>query len=97
MRPIQSGDKAIVIHGFSPKSPNVGKTVIVKTKQGEHSKMGVVWRCEGEGVCQVGDSGNFVVTGWADFPAIWLHKIDPETGLPEKAEGSQTKIEEHSS
>ncbi len=48
--PIQAGDKAIVIHGFIPQSPNVGKTVVVKTKQGEHSKYGVIWRCEGEGV-----------------------------------------------
>lgn len=84
--PIQAGDKAIVIHGFIPQSPNVGKTVVVKTKQGERSQYGVIWRCEGEGVSQVDDSGQAVAVGWADFPAIWLQKIDPLTGLTEPME-----------
>jgi hypothetical protein len=76
--PIKSGDSCLVIGGLGrSKSPNIGKTVTVASMQGEHSQHGRVWRCTGDGVCQLGDAGNYVVTGWADFPVSWLQKIDP--------------------
>lgn len=78
--PIKSGDTCLVIGGLGrSKSPNIGKTVKVASAQGEHSQYGRVWRCSGDGVCQLGDAGNYVVTGWADFPAAWLQKIGPDT------------------
>jgi len=76
--PIKAGDDCLVVGGLGrSKSPNIGKRVKVASAQGEHSRYGRVWRCTGEGVCQLGDAGNYVVTGWADFPVSWLQKIDP--------------------
>lgn len=76
--PLQSGDTAVVVNGMgAAKSPNVGKTVKVLSLQGEHSRLGRVWRCEGAGIQQLSDGGSYVTTGWADFPAAWLQKLDP--------------------
>jgi hypothetical protein len=76
--PIQANDRAIVIAGMGrAKSPNVGLEVRVDSLQGNHSKHGVVWRCTGAGVKQLSDAGAYVETGWADFPASWLQKIEP--------------------
>jgi hypothetical protein len=82
-QPIKAGDVCRVIGGLGRgKSPNLGKTVTVGMRQygalgGDHSKYGPVHRCTGDGVCQLGDGGEYVVTGWADFPIAWLEKIDP--------------------
>lgn len=76
--PLKAGDKATVIAGLGrSKSPNIGLVVHVKSLQGEHSQHGRVWRCTGKGVKQLGDSGQYIETGWADFPASWLQKEDP--------------------
>lgn len=76
--PLQAGDTAVVVNGMgAAKSPNVGKTVKVLSLQGEHSRLGRVWRCEGAGIQQLSDAGGYIATGWADFPAAWLQKISP--------------------
>jgi hypothetical protein len=79
MKPIQAGDIAEVIQGLGrSKSPNIGKRVRVVSMQGEHSQHGRIWRCTGDGIQQLSDAGTYITTGWADFPATWLHKIEPE-------------------
>lgn len=75
--PIQSGDDAIVIGGLGRKqSPNLGLRVRVISRQGESPWHGVIWRCEGAGVKQLQDNGDYVITGWADFSVRWLKKAD---------------------
>ena len=89
MKPIQTGDLCIVITGLGQKkSPNVGLTVKVMSLQGEHSQHGRIWRCSGEGVMQLSDSGAYVPTGWADFGQSWLQKLEPP-----KAKGKSAKLE----
>lgn len=69
--PIKSGDLCRVINGlWGKKSPNFGIIVKVLTLQGEHSRHGRVWRCEGEKVMQLSDAGTYINGGWADFPAF---------------------------
>ena len=78
MKPIQAGDICQVIAGLGNQiSPNLGVIVKVISAQGEHSRFGRIWRCEGEGVKQLHDSGNYIDLGWADFAQDWLRKIDP--------------------
>jgi hypothetical protein len=78
--PVKAGDDCLVIDGLAQhKSPNVGQRVRVVALRGEHSKLGRIWRCEGESICQLHpETGAFVVTGYADFPAAWLKKIKPD-------------------
>jgi hypothetical protein len=64
--------------GGPGKSPNIGLTVRVVSCHGEHSQHGIIWRCKGEGVKQLHDSGSYIVTGWADFAASWLRRIEPD-------------------
>ncbi len=81
--PIKAGDNCLVIGGLGKtKSPNVGLIVKVISRQfgalgDDHSKFGPVYRCSGEGVTQLADSGAYLVVGWADFPKDWLQKIKP--------------------
>jgi hypothetical protein len=76
--PIKTGDLCEVVGGLGQgKSPNAGKMVTVVKMKGEHSKFGIVWQCEGDGVVQLGETGNYLPTGWADFPVAWLRKIHP--------------------
>lgn len=80
--PIKSGDDCLVVGGaLKGKSPNIGKRVRVVSMQGEHSKLGRVWRCSGEALMQFDGS----VSGWADFPATWLEKINPDAPPPKAA------------
>ena len=77
--PIQAGDTAEVIDGaYGRRSPNVGRRVLVVGLQGEHSRLGRVWRCSGDGLMQFDGA----VAGWADFPAVWLRKIEPDAPPP---------------
>lgn len=77
--PIKSGDQCLVVGGMTNrKSPNLGLTVSVRELRGDHSRLGRVWRCYGEQVCQMNDTGDFIVMGWADFPEAWLQKIEPD-------------------
>lgn len=79
-RPVSAGDVCLVTGGQGlSKSPNVGLMVTVRSAQGEHSRYGRIWRCEGAGVQQLTDGGGYQVTGWADFAADWLQRIDPPT------------------
>lgn len=91
--PIKSGDNCIVTNGLGgQKSPNAGLQVRVQSLVGEHSQLGRIWRCAGEGVVQLGDAGNYVATNWADFPSSWLIKIEPnqETEQQQKHEELQS-------
>lgn len=78
--PIKAGDLCEVISGMGrERSPNLGLRVKATVMRGEHSKFGRVWRCTGEGVLQLHpDSGEYIVTGWADFPVTWLRKLPPD-------------------
>lgn len=83
-RPISKGDVCLVIDGvLKHKSPNVGKQVTVQSLQGNHSKLGVIWRCAGPDLVAFNDDAG-TLTGIADFPAIWLKRIDPPA-LPVKS------------
>ncbi len=76
--PIKAGDACEVIGGLGGQaSPNLGLRVKVISLQGEHSRFGRVWRCHGEGLMQLHDSGSYVRTDEADLAASWLRKIDP--------------------
>lgn len=74
-RPISKGDLCRVIDGvYKHKSPNVGKLVTVESIQGNHSTLGVIWRCSGQSL-QAYDADHPSST--ADFPAAWLKRIEP--------------------
>ena len=90
--PIKAGDRCEVISGMGrEKSPNLGLIVKATVMRGEHSKFGRVWKCEGAGIKQLHpDSGEYVETGWADFPVAWLRKLPPETTPPAKVEKKET-------
>jgi hypothetical protein len=89
--PIKAGDMCEVITGLGgPQSPNVGKRVRVTDLQGEHSRHGRVWRCKGDGIVQLNEVGDYMVTNWADFPAAWLRKLPP---AEPHAANDETKIE----
>lgn len=82
--PIKQGDLCEVVGGLGRgKSPNVGLRVRVDQLRGEHSQLGRIWRCAGEGVQQLSDAGTYVVTGWADFAASWLRKLPPDQANPQ--------------
>lgn len=86
-RPIQAGDLCEVIDGvYGKSSPNVGKRVTVKSLQGQHSKLGNIWHCEGEGITRFDDSPGI---GWADFAQSWLRLIpaDPDGNIQAAIEG----------
>lgn len=77
--PIKAGDLCEVIGGLGrSKSPNIGLRVKAISLQGDHSQHGRVWRCTGDGVKQLGDAGQYLDTGWADFPVAWLRKLPPD-------------------
>lgn len=82
VKPLQAGDKCVVITALGRKrSPNIGKIVTIKHRQfgnygADHSQHGAIYRCEGEGICQLSDSGEYVITGWADFAGTWLKRIE---------------------
>ena len=83
-RPIQAGDRCLVVGGLGRgKSPNLGKQVRVISLQGEHSQHGRIWRCTGDGVQQLSDSGTYLLTGMADFAAAWLQRIEPPPVAPQ--------------
>ncbi len=81
--PIKAGDLCEVVGGLGrSKSPNIGLQVTAVAMRGEHSQLGRVWRCSGNGVKQLADSGAYIETGWADFPVAWLRKINPPPESP---------------
>lgn len=75
---IAAGDICQVVGGQGlGLSPNLGLEVRVISQQGEHSRLGRIVRCEGAGIKQLYDSGQYVETGWADFATCWLRKAEP--------------------
>ena len=67
--PLKAGDKAVVIDGvLKAKSPNLGKQVTVIAVVGEHSKLGRIYRCQGENLVDFAGS----IHHTADFPRPWL-------------------------
>lgn len=77
--PIKSGDRCEVIAGaLGSTGPNVGKFVTVGLLRGEHSELGRIWRCHGDGlVTEYGGVGTE-----ADFAQSWLRKLPPEKLAP---------------
>jgi hypothetical protein len=72
MKPISAGDTCVVesIDGHA-----VGRKVRVISLQGQHSKLGNIWRCQsldGQLVSEYGATGETM-----DFSASWLQRIDP--------------------
>ena len=82
-RPLSNGDVCIVINGLGrDKSPNIGKLVTIDKRLFgdygmDHTKFGPVYTCIGKDLIQLDDSGNYFSTSTADFPGIWLERIDP--------------------
>jgi hypothetical protein len=68
--PIKAGDDCLVVGGTNGK--NLNRKVRVVSLQGEHSKLGRIWRCAAPNLMQFDGSYN----DWADFAASWLQKID---------------------
>lgn len=81
--PLKAGDPCEVVGGLGRKaSPNLGLNVTIKHRVHgahgmDHTTLGPIYRCEGDGVCQLSDSGTYVETGWADFAGVWLRKLPP--------------------
>lgn len=82
-QPIKAGDLCRVVSGLGRhKSPNLGKEVKVGFRiygdMGmDHSQFGPVHTCSGAELYQLGDNGEYVKCGSADFPIAWLEKIEP--------------------
>lgn len=82
-KPLAAGDVCIVIEGMAgKKSPNVGKLVTIdKRIYGDlgmdHTKHGPMYKCIGQDLVQLNDTGGYFTTATADFPGIWLKRIDP--------------------
>lgn len=75
-RPISKGDVCEVIDAVGKaSSPHIGKQVTVQSLQGNHSTLGVIWRCTGPDLTSYNDM--VPPNGAMDFPAIWLRRIDP--------------------
>ena len=82
-QPIKAGDLCKVVGGvMRAKSPNINKTVMVESHQGEHTTLGVMWRCNIAGAEKLEQFDGSISTV-ADFPAQWLEKIKPDA-LPPK-------------
>lgn len=82
-KPLSSGDVCIIINGLGKeKSPNIGKLVTIdKRLYGnfgmDHREFGPIYTCIGKDLVLLDDIGNYVNTSKADFPGIWLQRIDP--------------------
>lgn len=92
---IEVGDLCEVIDGLGRhKSPNLGLRVVVGPLQvgnhGQNSRFGPTHHCKGADVVQLGENGEYLKLGWADFPLIWLRKVPPDQVLRAK----ETSIEE---
>ena len=59
---------------------NIGKTVRVASLQGEHSKLGRIWRCTAMNFQLITEYGACGID--ADFAEDWLEPIPPETAKP---------------
>ncbi len=83
-RPLGHGDLCVVINGLAgDKSPNLGKFVTIKHRVYgaygmDHTKHGPIYTCSGKDLVQLTDAGTYINTPEADFPGIWLKRIDPE-------------------
>ena len=87
--PLKAGDVCKVVGGMGQqKSPNLGLQVTIKHRifgdHGmDHREYGAMYRCEGQGILQMNETGNYQKTDWADFAGIWLERIDPKTDSKE--------------
>lgn len=96
-RPLERGDVCEVIGGMGmAKSPNIGLRVTVTHRMfgamgADHSRLGPMYNCVGDGVVQLGDGGNYVIKGWADFPDIWLRRLPPDE-LPAPAQRAARNV-----
>lgn len=77
-QPVKAGDMCKVVNGvYRDKSSNLGKTVRVDSHRGEHTVLGIIWRCTGPGAENIEQFDGSIST-FADFPASWLEKIEPD-------------------
>ena len=70
---VEAGVICRVIGGTD--SLNIGKTVKVASFQGEHSKLGRIWRCTAQDCSPITEYG--VVGIAADFAQSWLEPLPP--------------------
>ena len=77
---IYSGQLCKVIGGID--GLNIGKTVCVASLQGEHSKLGRIWRCTAVDCTLVTEYGAVGIS--ADFAQDWLEPIPPENAKPQQ-------------
>lgn len=90
IRPISKGDRCFITDGvYKEKSTNVGKTVTVESLQGNHSTLGVIWRCSGPELVSYNDMKP--EGGCVDVPAIWLKRIEPPP-LPGKTKSKKLEL-----
>ncbi|HEV2606878.1 MAG TPA: hypothetical protein VGT79_02740 [Xanthomonadaceae bacterium] len=87
--PIKQGDLCEVIDGaLGAASPNIGLRVVVIQRDGEHSKFGPMWLCEGDAeLAQPGTRD--VPLGRAHYAQAWLKKV-PKAPLPAKVQQMET-------
>jgi len=99
-RPLSSGDICVVINGMAgSKSPNVGKLVTIdKRIYGDygmdHTKHGPVYTCIGKDLVLLTDAGTYTTSSKADFPGIWLRRIDPPKLIKELTKVTETQCDE---
>lgn len=61
---------------------NIGKIVVVQSLQGEHSKLGRIWRATGHECSLITEYGGIGIS--ADFAEDWLKPIPPITAKPQQ-------------
>jgi len=80
MSKIYAGAVCLVVGGTD--GLNVGKKVRVASLQGEHSKLGRIWRCTAMDSQLVTEYGAIGIS--ADFAQDWLQPIPPVTAKPQQ-------------
>jgi hypothetical protein len=82
-RPLSSGDLCEVINGLAGRqSLNVGKLVTIDKRifgdfGMDHTRYGPMYSCIGQELMILTDGGGYQSVQKADFPGIWLKRIDP--------------------
>lgn len=88
-KPLGSGDVCVVVNGLAgSKSPNVGKIVTIDKRifgdyGMDHTRFGPMYSCIGHELTIYDEMGAYTLTNKADFPGIWLKRIDPPKVIKE--------------
>ena len=80
MRPLQRGDRAVIVQSHNPV--NIGKIVTVGYMRGEHPVLGRLVRVHGDDIRR----RNGTTAEEADSPISWLRRIND----PDKPSTTQT-------